>query len=89
MANAVRWIYYLLVGFLPLGVAIYLLVTAKRNVGQWIIGLLLLLIAVMMLASHVNVPRRISTLRPEWTIEELITVGSQIRASSPVASYWD
>jgi drug/metabolite transporter (DMT)-like permease len=47
--------FYILFGFVPLGLAIYLFATAKRRVGHWVMGAILLLIAVLSFSASVDI----------------------------------
>jgi len=58
-------LFYVLFGFLPFGLAVYLFARAKRRVGHYIIAVLLLLIAVLSFFASVDVRRPpTSTLKP-------------------------
>ena len=47
------WMFYTVLGILPLGLAIYLFVSAKGRVDRYAFGVILLLIAITVLAGSV------------------------------------
>jgi len=56
MAGALAfWGFYILLGYFPLGIAIYLFATGKGRVGYHFFGIILLLIAILSLSAVVDV----------------------------------